>query len=166
MLIYHPAYDAYHCLFRMIALIDHVNEIEVDKARILDFYLIFPFLVSEIRMPYNYSGVKKEAKKYSNDYRNPINTVSTFRDMHEIQMAAIRCLAATGLIEVNPLEKNIIKRTDKPIPDGLLLSMRDFLNAKSDIYTFIISNLSQFPLRGKDGLKDRTNLMEFRYDFS
>lgn len=32
MLIYHPAYDAYHCLFRMIALIDHVNEIEVDKA--------------------------------------------------------------------------------------------------------------------------------------
>ncbi|HGB7664248.1 TPA: ABC-three component system middle component 5, partial [Salmonella enterica subsp. enterica serovar Enteritidis] len=26
----------------MIALIDHVNEIEVDKARILDFYLIFP----------------------------------------------------------------------------------------------------------------------------
>ncbi|HGA8765958.1 TPA: ABC-three component system middle component 5, partial [Salmonella enterica subsp. enterica serovar Virchow] len=47
MLIYHPAYDAYHCLFRMIALIDHVNEIEVDKARILDFYLIFPALVSE-----------------------------------------------------------------------------------------------------------------------
>jgi len=166
MLIYHPAYDAYHCLFRMIALIDHVNEVEVDKARILDFYLIFPSLVSEIRMPHNYSGVKKEAKKYSNDYRNPINTASTFRDMHEIQMAAIRCLAATGLIEVNPLEKNLIKRTDKSIPDGLLLSMRDFINNKSDIYSFIISKLSQFPLTGKDGLKDRTNLMEFRYDFS
>ncbi|MFB6326630.1 ABC-three component system middle component 5 [Pantoea deleyi] len=165
MLIYHPAYDAYHCLFRMIALIDHVNEVEVDKARILDFYLIFPSLVSEIRMPHNYSGVKKEAKKYSNYYRNPINTASTFRDMHEIQMAAIRCLAATGLIEVNLLEKNLIKRTDKSIPDGLLLSMRDFINNKSGIYTFIISKLSKFPLTGNDGLKDRTNLMEFRYDF-
>ncbi|HIH5775813.1 TPA: ABC-three component system middle component 5 [Citrobacter werkmanii] len=166
MLIYHPAYDAYHCLFRMIALIDHVNEIEVDKARILDFYLIFPSLVSEIRMPHNYSGVKKEAKKYSNVYRNPINISSTFRDMHEIQMAAIRCLAATGLIEVMPLERDLIKRTDKSIPDGLLISMCDFLNTKEEIYTFIISKLSQFPLTGKDGLKDRTNLMEFRYDFS
>ncbi|EOE0253691.1 ABC-three component system middle component 5 [Enterobacter hormaechei] len=166
MLIYHPAYDAYHCLFRMIALIDHVNEIEVDKARILDFYLIFPALVSEIRMPHNYNSVKKEAKKYSNEYRNPINIRSTFRDMHEIQMAAIRCLAATGLIEIKSLEKDIIKRTDKSIPDGLLLSMRDFLNAKEEIHTFVIRHLSQFHLTGKDGLKDRTNLMEFRYDFS
>jgi len=166
MLIYHPAYDAYHCIFRMIALIDHVKEIEVDKARILDFYLIFPALVSEIRMPQNFSTIKKEAKKYSNEYHNPINTTSTFRDMHEIQMAAIRCLAATGLIEVKPLEKDFIKRTDKSIPDGLLLSMRDFLKSKDEVYNFIIAKLSQFHLTGKDGLKDRTNLMEFRYDFS
>ncbi|MDN4622701.1 ABC-three component system middle component 5 [Pantoea agglomerans] len=166
MLIYHPAYDAYHCIFRMIALIDHVNEIEVDKARILDFYLIFPALVSEIRMPQNFSTIKKEAKKYSNEYHNPINTTSTFRDMHEIQIAAIRCLAATGLIEVKSLEKDFIKRTDKSIPDGLLLSMRDFLKSKDEVYNFIIVKLSQFHLTGKDGLKDRTNLMEFRYDFS
>lgn len=166
MLIYHPAYDAYHCLFRMIALIDHVNEIEVDKARILDFYLIFPALLAEVRMPHNYSPIKKEAKKYSNDYRNPINSSSTFRDMHEIQMAAIRCLAATGLIELESLEKGIIERANKSIPDGLLLSMRDFLNEKKDVYIFIINTLSQFHLTGKDGLKDRTNLMEFRYDYS
>ena len=118
MLIYHPAYDAYHCIFRMIALIDHVNEIEVDKARILDFYLIFPSLVEKIRMPYNYSYIKKIAKKYSNDYRNPISAISTFRDLHQIQMAAIRCLAATGLIEIAVLDKGLIKRTEKEIPDG------------------------------------------------
>ncbi|PNL51044.1 hypothetical protein CEP63_018305 [Proteus mirabilis] len=166
MLIYHPAYDAYHCLFRMIVLIDHVNEIEVDKARILDFYFIFPALLAEIRMPHNYRNIKKEAKKYSNDYRNPINGVSTFRDMHEIQMAAIRCLAATGLIELKSLEKGMIERTNKSIPDGLLLSMRDFLNTNKEVNLFIINTLSQFHLTGKDGLKDRTNLMEFRYDFS
>lgn len=166
MLIYHPAYDAYHCIFRMIALIDHVNKIEVDKARILDFYLTFPALLSEIRMPHHYSAIKKEAKKYSNDYRDPINGYSTFRDMHEIQMAAIRCLTATGLIELKSLENGVIERTNKSIPDALLLSMRDFLNAKKDVYFFIINTLSQFHLTGKDGLKDRTKLMEFRYDFS
>ena len=166
MLIYHPAYDTYHCLFRMIALIEHVNEIEVDKARILDFYLLFPALVSEIRMPHNYSSMKKEAKKYSNIYRDPINVRSTFRDMYEIQMAAIRCLAATGLVEMDCLEKNIIKRTDKSVPDGLLLSINNFINTNKIINTFIIDTLSKFHLVGKDGLKDRTKLMEFRYDYS
>src|SRR5476649_1667680 len=154
MLIYHPAYDAYHCLFRMIALIDHFNEIEVDKARILDFYLIFPSLVSEIRMPHNYSSIKKIAKKYSNNYRNPISIVATFRDMHQIQIAAIRCLAATGLIELTELDRGVIKRSEREIPDGLLLSMHNFFNAKEDIYEFIFSKLSQFHLTGKDGLKD------------
>ncbi|WP_156294588.1 ABC-three component system middle component 5 [Serratia oryzae] len=165
MLIYHSAYDAYHCLFRMITLIDHVDVIEVDKARILDFYLVFPSLVSEIRMPHNYSEIKKVAKKYSNHYHDPISYISTFRDMHQIQLAAIRCLAATALIEIESLEKGIIKRTDKEIPDGLLLSMRDFLNGKEDIYIFIIDKLAKFHLTGKDGLKHRTSLMEYRYDF-
>lgn len=166
MLIYHPALDAYHCLFRMMALIENVNEIEVDKVRILDFYLTFPFLISEIRMPHKFSNIKVLAKKHSNLYRNPININSTFRDMHQIQMTAIRCLAATGLIERSMLNKNILKRTSMQVPDGLSKSTRDFIEKKEDIYSFIINELSEFRLTGKDGLKDRTSLMEYRYDFS
>ena len=90
MLIYHPAYDAYHCLFRMIALINNIDTIEIEKARILDFYLTFPSLVEKIRMPQNHSHIKKIAKKYFNDYRNPINSASVFQDMHQIQISAIR----------------------------------------------------------------------------
>lgn len=111
MLIYHPAYDAYHCLFRMIALTDHLNTVEVDKIRILDFYLIFPSLVAEIRMPPNFSSIKKLARTYANEYHDPISQISTFRDMHQIQIAAIKCLAATGMIEKNSLENGIIQRT-------------------------------------------------------
>ncbi|ENY3037314.1 ABC-three component system middle component 5 [Serratia marcescens] len=166
MLIYHPAYDAYHCLFRMIALTDHLNTVEVDKIRILDFYLIFPSLVAEIRMPQNFSSIKKLARTYANEYHDPISQISTFRDMHQIQIAAIKCLAATGMIEKNSLENGIVQRTDVAIPDGLLLSMRDFLNEKKDIYEFIMEKLSQFHLIGRDGLKHRTSLMEYRYDFS
>ena len=44
--------------------------------------------------------------------------------------------------------------------------MRDFINTKEDVYSFIINDLSTLHLTGKDGLKDRTNLMEYRYDFS
>ncbi|ECC1694565.1 hypothetical protein DPB93_18710 [Salmonella enterica subsp. salamae] len=166
MLIYHPAFDAYHCLFRMIALIDHLNTVEVEKVRILDFYIIFPALVSKIRMPTTHSKAKAEAKKYINEYRDPINPLSTFRDMHQIQTSALKCLAAAGLIDMTNLENGLIVRTTMQIPDGLLLEMRDFLNEKPEIYGFIIDKLSQFHLLGKDGLKDRTQLMEYRYDFS
>jgi len=166
MLIYHPAFDAYHCLFRMIALVDHVQCIEVDKARILDFYLTFPALVSNIRMPPTLSFAKKTAKAYSNIYHDPISPRSTFKDMYHIQNSALKCLVATGLVDLKDFEKGNIYRTDVEIPDELLLSMRDFLNKKKDVYEFILGSLSKFHLTGRDGLKDRTNLMEYRYDFS
>lgn len=164
MLIYHPAYDAYHCLFRMIVLINNIDTIEIEKARILDFYLTFPSLVEKIRMPQNHSHIKKIAKKYFNDYRNPINSITVFQDMHQIQISAIRCLAATGLIELAYLDDGLIKRTDKKIPEGLLLPIMDFLDTKKDIYNFIVHELSKLHLTGKDGLKDRTSLLEYRYD--
>ncbi|HDL7428985.1 TPA: hypothetical protein PXN84_003222 [Yersinia enterocolitica] len=166
MLIYHPAFDAYHCLFRMIALIDHVQCVEVDKARILDFYLTFPSLVATIRMPPTLSYAKKTARLYSNVYHDPISPRSTFKDMYHIQNSALKCLVATGLIELKDFENGKIYRTDLEIPDALLLSMSVFLNKKKDVYDFILESLSSFHLTGRDGLKDRTNLMEFRYDFS
>ncbi|WP_369310559.1 ABC-three component system middle component 5 [Providencia rettgeri] len=166
MLIYHPAFDAYHCLFRMIALIDHLNTAEVDKVRILDFYMIFPAMIANIRMPPTQSGAKSLARKYKNEYRDPINSLSTFRDMHQIQMSALKCLAATGLIDLSKLEYGVITRTTTEIPNDLLITMQSFLNDKADISDFIINELSQFDLTGKDGLKDRTQLMEYRYDFS
>ncbi|WP_354664799.1 ABC-three component system middle component 5, partial [Escherichia coli] len=27
MLVYHPAYDAYHCLFRMMAIMENTNRL-------------------------------------------------------------------------------------------------------------------------------------------
>jgi len=42
MLIYHPAFDAYHCVYRMTMLTQKVKELEYSKLRILDFYLCFP----------------------------------------------------------------------------------------------------------------------------
>ncbi|HEI8004583.1 TPA: hypothetical protein SLC38_001456 [Morganella morganii] len=166
MLIYHPAFDAYHCLFRMIAIIEKLNYVEVEKIRILDFYMIFPSLVSKIRMPVTFNKEKKEARKYTNEYRDPISPLSTFRDMHQIQISALKCLAGTGLIDMVKLEHGFVIRTEMKIPDNLLLLVNDFLNEKPEIYSFILDTLSQFHLLGKDGLKDRTELMEYRYDFT
>lgn len=44
MLVYHPAFDIYNCVFRMLQLMTSMkqNEVELDKLRIWDFYLTFP----------------------------------------------------------------------------------------------------------------------------
>ena len=43
MLIYNQAYDLYHTMFRILQIMEKTEEIiEIDKLRILDFYLAFP----------------------------------------------------------------------------------------------------------------------------
>lgn len=166
MLIYHPAYDAYHCVFRMLVVINAVQFLETDKARLLDFYLIFPSAISKIRLPQNLASGRKIAKDLKNSYRDPINSVSSFRELHQIQLAALKCIAASGLIDINKFSKGIIERTEQPIPEFLLLQIKNFIVTQGDIAKFILNDLSALPLNGPDGLKHRTELLEYRYDLT
>lgn len=100
MLIYHPGYDAYHCIFRLLAVIDKVQDLEIDKARILEFFLLYPAAVSQVKIPQGMTAIRKEAKLLSNQYHDPINTRTTFRDMRFIQDAALKCIAAASLIDL------------------------------------------------------------------
>ena len=69
MLIYSQAYDLYHTMFRILQIMEKTKEVlEVDKLRILDFYLAFPAELLEIR---SFSGFKKY-EKYLKDETNLI----------------------------------------------------------------------------------------------
>lgn len=47
---YVAAYDPYHTILRMMAIIDRVSSpIPVDTLRILDFYLCFPYRLQDYR---------------------------------------------------------------------------------------------------------------------
>lgn len=52
-LSYHPAFDAFNNIFRFLRIIlnENVSSIEVDKLRILDYYLLFPWRAATIRLP-------------------------------------------------------------------------------------------------------------------
>ena len=60
MLIYNQAYDIYHTMFRILQITEKTEEnLEVDKLRILDFYLAFPTELLEIK---SFQGFKKYEK--------------------------------------------------------------------------------------------------------
>lgn len=166
MLIYHPAYDAYHCVFRMLVIADSIKFIELDKARLIDFYLLFPSAIGEIRLPYELSLGKRMAKDVKNPYRDPIDSLTSFRELHQIQVASLKCIAASGLISMEKFSDGIVERTSRTISKSLLYKMEQFLADKGDIANFLLNDLSIIPLNGVDGLKHRTRLMEYRYDIN
>ena len=164
MLIYHPAYDAYHCIFRMLAIVNVIPNLEVDKARLLDFYLLFPSAMSKIRLPQALSHARIIARAAANIYRDPINPSATFRELHHIQEAALKCIAASGIINIKSYELGIIVRTELAIPEDLSNKLDVFVASQTESTQFVLKELSTIPLKGINGLKDRTELMEYRYD--
>lgn len=166
MLIYHPAYDAYHCVFRMLLIAEHAQDIEVEKARLLDFYVLFPGMVQTIRLPDALKTLRTQAKVAANIYRDPVSGISMFREMRHIQEAALKSIAASGLIDIHRYEIGFVTRTQMPIASGLKSKLDEFMSASGPVVEGVLGGLSEIPLLGHDGLKHRSQLMEHRYDFA
>jgi hypothetical protein len=166
MLVYHPAFDIYNGVFRMLQLVTFMKQenVELDKIRIWDFYLTFPNEARKISYPTSLSELKKIFKKRpENPYEDLIDSKRIINRMKPYQMAALRCLASYGLIDSDLLAKKIISKTDKEIPSELLNKINDLSVEKSNIINLIIG-FHELPLYGKAGLKERTGLIEFKYD--
>lgn len=166
MLIYHPAFDIYNCVFRMLQLMTSMkySEIEVDRIRIWDFYLTFPNEARKISFPQDLAELKKIFKsKQENPYEDLIDPKRIIERMKPYQMSALRSIASYGLIDSKLLSKNIIRRTQKEIPSELISKFSDLSVEKSNIIK-LITGFNELPLYGNMGLKFRTGLIEYKYD--
>lgn len=164
MLIYHPAFDAYHCAFRMLTITSQHHLLEFSKLRILDFYLCFPSEIASVELPQNLVGIKKFAKLEKNPYRGPVSRYRTFREMESIQSATSRLLALTGIFSPTALEAGNVIRTGQTLPVELQQAVMSSTKDKNEVVNFIFSKFAEIPLHGIGGLKQRTGLMEYRYD--
>jgi hypothetical protein len=167
VLIYHPAFDAYHCVFRMLVISGAVPALELAKLRILDYYMCFPAEVALIQLPQEHMEIRKVAKTIKNEYRGPVSAHRTFREMEPIQHAAARLLAASGVFDSRQLELGTVSRTKSALPDVLLQAAAlepATAGPAAAVSSYVLYKLSSLPLSGPGGLKQRTGLMEHRYD--
>lgn len=164
MLIYHPAFDAYHCVYRMLMLTQKVNELEYAKLRILDFYLCFPAEIANIELPKDLQKIRAVAKVAINKFRGPVSSLRTFHDLEQIQNSATRLLAASDVFDSKKLDEGIISRTSQVLPTEFSKAMSIQLNQVGTLFDFVLTQLSALPLQGDGGLKQRSGLMEYRYD--
>lgn len=166
MLVYHSAFDMYHCIYRLIQLLSNLKEeyVELERLRIWDYYLAFPNEMAKIRYEKGNKDIQNLFPKKYNPYEVVIDNRIIFEKMKPYQMTAIKTLASYGLIKKDYLTENRITKIDKILFDNLLKNYEPLSDREDNIIRIMTSYFYQMPLYGEKGLKDRTNLLEYRYD--
>ncbi|MET4070422.1 hypothetical protein ABID58_005227 [Bradyrhizobium sp. S3.2.6] len=166
-LSYHPAFDAFHAIFRFLRLTIRIgiSEIEIDKLRILDYYLLFPWRASAIRLAQKDLEVRRIAKRLEEhqDYATLPTGDALLERMRPSQTAALQTMAREGIVDPMLLRDGVVKFNAFALPAELMKRVAEKSLEEPDTMK-IIDVLSAYPLLGSDGLKGRTSLLEHRYD--
>jgi hypothetical protein len=163
MLIYHPAFDLHHCVYRLLLLLSRTEgEVEVERLRIWDFYFVFPREAKLVSIPNDKSELRAliHRRQPRNPYEDLVNPKRVMKRMESYQLAALNCLASYDFIEKQLLEKMLVKRTDKSAPPALE-KLFTSLHAEQSAILELISGLNDLPLTR---FKQRTGLLEYKYD--
>lgn len=170
-LSYQPAFDPYNAMFRILQLRDGSwieKAIQYDALRIADFFLLFPFYLQDkdIRYKLEHRAIRSVGKKYEakKPYSRLPDKRSLFRRIEPFQIAAIGSLVNGGFVDAESWERHTVKATEKELPEALLTQIEGENSAHSELIEAILKLMCDYPVTGKDGLKHRTGLLEYRYD--
>lgn len=166
MLVYHPAFDIYHGIYRQLLLLSRMttDRVEIDRLRIWDFYLVFPTEAKEIAFPSELVKLKRIFKDTPNPYEDIADGKKMFEQLRPYQLLSLKCLASYELIDANALSENYVMRTANPIPEAIVNELALLSDWEDNIIKLVTSPFKDLPLYGQKGLKFRTGLIEFKYD--
>lgn len=163
MLIYHPALDPYHCAFRLLQLLayDPDRRYDARALRILDFYAVFPRQISAIRLPASCGKWKRRFSETENPYWFTGEPGLIFARMGPLQETALDLLYAQGLTDAAAHAEarvNLVKARFQK------MTLPEAASQPKDLLEFLVTVLGALAFHGPGGLKDRTGLLEYRYD--
>lgn len=167
MLMYHPAFDANHCLYRIVSILHATGDAPISwpLLRMLDFYYLFPSQLKNIKpWPSEIRKLKAQVMKIPDQFEDLSNPARTFFELETFQKTATLELIAKGVLSKSSFDKGIMELEPDSLPSAYttLLDLDDFL--KSDAFEVITKGLPSTKLSGSNGLKSRTGLMEYVYD--
>lgn len=168
-LTYQPAFDPFHATFRFLRLRQAVlNDASLprDHLRILDFYLLFPFRVDDVRLFQRHRKFRKLAQQFAHTrpYGELPDDRVLFHRMGSIQGAALDTLANKRLLKADDYSRGLVSSTDEPLPSPLLAKVQELNAQQGELIEFLRALAAEYELLGPNGLKDRTGLLEHAYD--
>lgn len=171
MIVYNQAFDLYHTIFRILHFLNKFDDgatIEIERIRIWDFYLLFPNKIHDIRLKQNESDIRKIRKEFIKDSNNPYDRITESRKIFEkikpYQLSALNCIASYGIIDKSFLNQQRVVIINKNILNEFVGNFEELSPKEKNIIALMTSHFNQISLFGTDGLKNRTNLIESKYD--
>ncbi|MEE2943811.1 MAG: ABC-three component system middle component 5 [Pseudomonadota bacterium] len=168
-LTYNEAFDPYHAAFRFIRLwkgCQLTGKTHFDMLRILDFYLLFPFRLQNMSFFASDRSWRRVSKSYESlkPYGELPDDVSIFSRMEPFQRAAVSSLVKADILSSDAWHSNQIEFLEAKVPTQLEARCAELNASMNDMVQILCELRDRYPLLGHNGLKDRTGLMEFRYD--
>jgi hypothetical protein len=168
-LSYQPALDPFHTVFRLLRALPYVEavgELPRDHVRILDFYILYPFRISAVRLRPQERRFRNFKTAYENlkPYGEQPDDVVMFTRMQPIQIAAMETLADKLIIDPIEWQRERVRPTGSTLPKELALRVVRANNDEPNVVDLLTVLSKEYALNGPNGLKDRTGLMEYRYD--
>jgi hypothetical protein len=168
-LVFQPALDPLHTIFRFLRirpLLIETRPVTRDHVRVVDFFLLFPFLIRGIRLTQTHQRFKKLSEKYvtSKPYGEQPDSTLLFKYMEPIQEAALETVATRRFIDPMKLKSDLVEPTDLELPKELAQRIKSLNDQQADLMEFLSVLLADYEILGDQGLKARTGLSEFRYD--
>lgn len=158
----------YHTVFRLLQFLNRFDteiQIEVDRLRIWDFYLLFPDKIQDITFE---RDIIKLRKQYIRETNNPYEKITEDRKIFEkikpYQLAALNCIASYGIIEKSVLNQQRILITNKNLLNEFVNNFGELPAKEQNVISLMTGHFFKMSMFGKDGLKQRTNLIESKYD--
>jgi len=171
MIVYHPAFDFYHCVYRFLKILTHSSKrqfVEVDRLRIWDFYLLFPDKVHNIKLTREEEDIRKLIRSYivkvDNPYEEVLDNRKIFEKVKPYQVAALKCLASYGIISKDFLKENKVTIISKEILESYTSKFEPLSRKEQNVISLMTSHFSEMSMFGPNGLKARTKLLESKYD--
>lgn len=171
MIVYNQAFDLYHTIFRLLHFLNKFENqtiLEIERVRIWDFYFLFPSKIHEIRLKQDESDIRKIRKDFIKDSNNPYERITDNRKIFEkirpYQQAALNCIASYGIIDKLSLNQQMISIINKDILIEFVNNFEELTPKERNVIALMTTHFNKVSLFGTDGLKNRTNLIESKYD--
>lgn len=84
--------------------------------------------------------------------------------MESFQTSAMRTLSLAGYLDSTDFSRRQIRLLDKDFAEPLLSRIAEANKNELDVMQALSKIAKGYAVLGKDGLKDRTGLLEYRYD--
>lgn len=141
------------------------HRMEWDKFRIIDLFYLFPHLLAGATLPRALTARKNAYGKTASPYNRVPAPKALIQQMAPLHANIARSLAAKGFLSPNDLSRGTLSRTEKGVPVEL---SKAFAAAEADepLVRMLAEEVAVIPLNGAGGLKERTGLLEHRYDAS